>query len=119
MFFDRYLSGSRPVIATTLATIRNRIQIPAPAAREESSPSVFNGTFQPLRAEFAAVQDPDPEENLGPVESPFPSPSFRRNLTYTNAQHYFVWNDLADPFVLYPHTPFDPILPSESKFIGK
>ncbi|KFM58926.1 Exostosin-3, partial [Stegodyphus mimosarum] len=118
MLFDHYFANPRQVIATILAVIRNRIQIPAPAAREETSPSVFNGTFRPLRAEFAAVQDPDPEENLGPVESPFPSLSFQRNLTYTNAQRYFVWNDIADPFTLYPYTPFDPLLPSESKFVG-
>lgn len=80
---------------------------------------MFNSTFKPLKAEFAAVQDPEPEENLGPVETPFPSASFRRNVSYTNVQRYFVWNDLADPFTLYPYTPFDPILPSESKFIGK
>ncbi|XP_054724927.1 LOW QUALITY PROTEIN: exostosin-3-like [Uloborus diversus] len=118
LLLTHYLLGPRQIIATILAAVRNRIQIPPPAAREESSPSVFNDTFRPLRGDFAVVQDPDPEENLGPVESPFPSLSFRRNLTYTNSQKYFVWNDLADPFTLYPYTPFDPILPSDSKFIG-
>ncbi|XP_042902881.1 exostosin-3 [Parasteatoda tepidariorum] len=118
LLWEHYLAGPRQVVATILSIIRNRIQIPAPACREESSPSVFNETFRPLKAEFAAIQDPDPEENLGPVESPFPSLSFRRNLTIANSKTYFVWNEQFDPFILYPHTPFDPVLPSESKFIG-
>ncbi|XP_014675040.1 PREDICTED: exostosin-3-like [Priapulus caudatus] len=37
---------------------------------------------------------------------------------YTWSAHADVWNDDAwsDPFHLYPHTPFDPALPTEAKF---
>ncbi|CAL1293424.1 unnamed protein product [Larinioides sclopetarius] len=115
--FYRYFSSPRAIVATVLAYIRSRLQIPAPAAREEPSPSVFNATFRPLRTEEIAAL-PDPEESLGPSEQPFPSPRFQRNLTLTNAGHYTLWNELVDPFVLYPQTPFDPLLPSEAKFMG-
>ncbi|KAG8199824.1 hypothetical protein JTE90_000912 [Oedothorax gibbosus] len=118
LFYDNYLGSTRNIISTILATIRNRINIPPLPVRDESSPSVFNGTFRPTRVEFAAVQDPDPEENLGPVESPFPSPSFQRNFTLTDVHRYSVWNEMVDPFTLYPHTPFDPLLPSDAKFKG-
>lgn len=30
-----------------------------------------------------------------------------------------MWNDWGDPFHLYPQLPFDPLLPSDAKFIGK
>ena len=30
-----------------------------------------------------------------------------------------MWNTWAHPFHLFPHTPFDPVMPSESKFVGK
>ncbi|GIY72237.1 exostosin-3 [Caerostris extrusa] len=80
LFFDRYLSSPRAVVATILATVRSRLQIPAPAAREEPSPSVFNDTFHPLRTDdIAAI--PDPEESLGPSEQPFfPRLNFRETL---------------------------------------
>lgn len=29
-----------------------------------------------------------------------------------------MWNDWGDPFHLYPHLPFDPIMPSDAKFVG-
>ncbi|GFV15482.1 exostosin-3 [Trichonephila clavipes] len=117
LVYDRYLSSPRTIVATVLAMVRSRLQIPAPAARDEPSPSVFNTTFRPLRTEEAPAL-PDPEESLGPLEQSFPSPCFQRNLTLTNGGHYSLWNDLADPFVLYPYTPFDPLLPSEAKFLG-
>ncbi|GFQ71601.1 exostosin-like 3 [Trichonephila clavata] len=117
LVYGRYLSSPRTIVATVLAMVRSRLQIPAPAARDEPSPSVFNATFRPLRTEEAPAL-PDPEESLGPLEQSFPSPCFQRNLTLTNGGHYSLWNDLADPFVLYPYTPFDPLLPSEAKFLG-
>lgn len=30
-----------------------------------------------------------------------------------------MWNDWGDPFHLYPQLPFDPLLPSDAKFMGK
>lgn len=31
---------------------------------------------------------------------------------------YELWNEWGDPFRLYPQIPFDPLLPSDAKFIG-
>ena len=33
-------------------------------------------------------------------------------------QGYEIWNVWANPFWLYPQLPFDPVLPSDAKFIG-
>lgn len=30
-----------------------------------------------------------------------------------------MWNDWGDPFRLYPQLPFDILLPSDAKFVGK
>lgn len=57
-------------------------------------------------------------ESLGPIEPPYPSPQFRRNYTVFQTQRREAWNDWGDPFYLYPHLPFDPVLPSDAKFIG-
>jgi len=36
--------------------------------------------LQPLRTE-AVVSEAEPEESLGPIEPPYPSPRFKRNYT--------------------------------------
>lgn len=36
--------------------------------------------MQPLKTD-AIVPDAEPEESLGPMEPPYPSPKFRRNYT--------------------------------------
>jgi hypothetical protein len=64
------------------------------------------------------IPDAEPEESLGPLEQPFNSPVCKRNHTIMNIQGYELWNSWGDPFKLYPHTPFDPLLPSDAKFIG-
>lgn len=34
-------------------------------------------------------------------------------------QGHEIWNDWMDPFNLYPQLPFDTVLPSDAKFLGK
>nr|CAD7576747.1 unnamed protein product [Timema californicum] len=72
---------------------------------------------RPLKTE-AIVPEAEPEESLGPIEPPYPSPKFKRNYTFFLTQGHEVWNDWGDPFKLYPQLPFDTILPSDAKFIG-
>lgn len=55
---------------------------------------------------------------LGPIEGPYPSPAYRRNYSVFLTQVREAWNDWGDPFYLYPHLPFDPVLPSDAKFVG-
>lgn len=64
------------------------------------------------------MPDPDTDENLGPIEPPFPSIVFSRNFTVTSLSTYELWNVWGDPFNLYPNLPSDPILPTEAKFSG-
>jgi len=64
------------------------------------------------------ISDAEPEECLGPLELPYNSPVFKRNYTIMNVHGYELWNSWRDPFKLYPYTPFDPLLPSDAKFIG-
>ncbi|OCT81434.1 hypothetical protein XELAEV_18028254mg [Xenopus laevis] len=78
----------------------------------------------PHRSGKAAGTDPNMADNgdldLGPVETepPYASPKYLRNFTLTAADIYRNWNTAPGPFHLYPHTPFDPLLPSEAKFLG-
>jgi len=62
--------------------------------------------------------DPEDEENLGPIEPPFPSPIFIRNYSTTFLQKYELWNSYFVPFNLYPFTPWEEVMPSDAKFGG-
>lgn len=116
--WETYFSTSDSVFSTVLAIIRTRIQIPAVPIREETAVEI------PHRSGKAAGTDPNMADNgdldLGPVETepPYSSPKYLRNFTLTAMDIYRNWNSAPGPFHLFPHTPFDPVLPSEAKFLG-
>ncbi|NXD12163.1 EXTL3 protein, partial [Nothocercus nigrocapillus] len=116
--WETYFSTSDNVFSTVLAIIRTRIQIPAAPIREEAAVEI------PHRSGKAAGTDPNMADNgdldLGPVETepPYASPKYLRNFTLTAMDIYRNWNSAPGPFHLFPYTPFDPVLPSEAKFLG-
>ncbi|NWV43428.1 EXTL3 protein, partial [Grantiella picta] len=116
--WETYFSTSDNVFSTVLAIIRTRIQIPAAPIREEPAVEI------PHRSGKAAGTDPNMADNgdldLGPVETepPYASPKYLRNFTLTAMDIYRNWNSAPGPFHLFPYTPFDPVLPSEAKFLG-
>ncbi|XP_015365982.1 PREDICTED: exostosin-3 [Diuraphis noxia] len=117
MLYEKYFGTIQSILDTTLAVIRNRIGIPPTPVIDTPSPSIFNEHFKPIKMD-AIIPDAEPEESLGPLEQPFNSPVFKRNHTVMNIHGYELWNSWGDPFKLYPHMPFDPLLPSDAKFIG-
>lgn len=116
--WETYFSTSENVLNTLLASIRTSIQVPAAAIKEEPAHEI------PHKAGKLASTDANLADNgdldLGPVETepPYASPRFLRNFTYTAADTYRAWNRAPGPFHLFPHTPLDPVLPSEAKFLG-
>lgn len=117
LVWERYLSSVQATVDTIVASLRDRLGIPPRPIPSVIAQNVFNSTFQPLKSD-PPVLDAEPEESLGPIEPPYPSPAFRRNYTALLIQSREAWNDWGDPFSLYPQLPFDPVLPSDSKFIG-
>jgi hypothetical protein len=75
------------MISTVLALIRqSRLQIPSPAARNEQSQSVFNSSyvmklFDSTSGLVMIDLNGDNDENLGPIEPPFPSVTYQRNYS--------------------------------------
>lgn len=116
--WETYFSTAESIFSTLLAAIRTRVQIPAAPIREEAAAEI------PHRSGKAAGTDPNMADNgdleLGPVETepPYASPRYLRNFTLTVTDVYRSWNAAPGPFHLFPHTPFDPVLPSEAKFLG-
>ncbi|KAH8337042.1 hypothetical protein KR059_012672 [Drosophila kikkawai] len=118
LVWERYLSSVQATVDTVIASLRDRLGIPPRPVPPIIAQSVFNSTFIPLKSDPPVGLDTEPEESLGPIEPPYPSPSFRRNYTILRMQAKEAWNDWLDPFYLYPQLPFDPALPSEAKFLG-
>lgn len=117
LIWERYLGSVQATIDTIVANLRDRLGIPPKPVPSVKAVSVFNASFVPLKSD-PPVMDFEAEESLGPIEPPYPSPQFRRNYTVFLTQSREAWNDWGDPFYLYPHLPFDPVLPSDAKFIG-
>lgn len=125
MFLERFLWNVDAVIGTSLAVLRqNRLQIPAAPISDLPTVSLFNSSipmkyFEGLEFNLMSPESAEAAENLGPVEPSLPSPTFTRNISLTLSHSYQVWNDPRfSPFSLFPHTPFDPLLPTEAKFLG-
>ncbi|XP_037948304.1 exostosin-3 [Teleopsis dalmanni] len=118
LIWERYLSSVQATVDTIIASLRDRLGIPPRPVPPIVAQSVFNNTFIPLKSDPPVGMDTEPEESLGPIEPPYPSPAFRRNYTILRIQSREAWNEWADPFYMYPQLPFDPVLPSEAKFLG-
>jgi len=62
--------------------------------------------------------DMETSESLGPLESPTPSLTFRRNFSSFISNGYDIWNTHFYSTNMAPYTPWEPILPTEGKFLG-
>lgn len=116
LIWERYLASVQSTLDTIVAVLRDRLNIPPIPVETVSAASVFNETFQPIQVLVGL--DTEQEESLGPLEPPYDSPAFRRNYSLFLTQGSEIWNEWGDPFHLYPALPFDPLLPSDAKFIG-
>ena len=124
VLFDQYFRDTSAFVAASIVSVRQqRLQIPGPAVPGVSA-AAYYGPQNTMKTFDVAPADPEAEsseldESLGPVESPFPSETFERNFSLILSHGYTLWNsDSLSPFFTYPSTPFDPLLPSESKFTG-
>ncbi|CAD0195447.1 unnamed protein product [Chrysodeixis includens] len=117
VLWERYLSSVQASVDSLLATLRTRLLIPARPAPPTMGAPAFNDSYFPPRLEPPAVEA-EPEETLGPLEAPYPSPAYRRNYSVALLHGYELWNDWGEPFALYPQLPWDPPVTSEARFMG-
>jgi len=121
LLLQRYFSSST-LVNTMVSFIRQkRLNIPALPIPDVYKPTFYNDTV-PIRysnESYSSVYFDSLDESLGPVEPPFPSITYQRNISLTFCRGYDLWNTFQyNPFNLYPNSPFDPVLPSEAKFVG-
>lgn len=124
LFYDRYLSKIDPLIASLFSILKTkRLQLPLPAIRDDVPNRVYSQPDRPmafyeLNTEMAENAN-EIDENLGPIEPAFPSSTYQRNFSLVLTETYGLWNsDQLNPFFMFPHSPYDPVLPSEAKFVG-
>ncbi|XP_053609228.1 exostosin-3-like [Plodia interpunctella] len=99
MLWERYLGSMQVVLDTLLGVIRSRLNIPP----------------RPISPMFASVQKYE-TPNITKVGG-IPSKCFKRNFTVGLLNGYEQWNVWGDPFVLYPHLPWDPINLPKPRFV--
>jgi len=117
LVMETYLSSAGNMFQSLLGVIRHRLAIPALPFVDTPSPSVFNTTFSPQLMDHLPA-DVEPDESLGPLEPPFPSPSFKRNYSTILSHSSHTWNTVFSTHLAAPHTPWEPVLPTEAKFHG-
>ncbi|KAH9634081.1 hypothetical protein HF086_001283 [Spodoptera exigua] len=117
LLWERYLSSVQAGVDALLACLRTRLLIPARPVPPTVGAPAFNDSYFPPRLEPPAV-DAEPEETLGPLEAPYPSPAYRRNFSVALLHGYEMWNEWGEPFALYPQLPWDPVVTSEARFMG-
>ncbi|TRY69988.1 hypothetical protein TCAL_02823 [Tigriopus californicus] len=117
LFWKTYMSSKVKVIRTVVNIVRERLHIPPPPFSDVASPSVFDQDHPRSIMESLPVEM-EPSEPLGPLEPPKASVPFRRNLSTIVVDGYARWNERFDPFQLPPSTPWEPVLPTDAKFMG-
>uniref|UniRef100_A0A8C4QVL1 Exostosin-like glycosyltransferase 3 n=1 Tax=Eptatretus burgeri TaxID=7764 RepID=A0A8C4QVL1_EPTBU len=117
--WDSYLGSIGVVVKAMLAAMRTRLCLPPPPVQEEPAEQI------PHRSVKLSTDGVNPEGDasdleLGPQENepPFPSECYRRNYTIALVEAELLWNVPPGPFLLFPFSPRDPILPSEAQFLG-
>ena len=125
LFYDRYLSKIDPLIASLFSLLKTkRLQLPLRPFRDDVPNRVYTKPDRPmafyeLNTEMAAENANEIDENLGPIEPAFASSTYQRNYSLVLTESYALWNsDQLNPFFMFPHSPYDPVLPSEAKFVG-
>ena len=114
---ETYFSSLTTILDSLLDLMRFRLSIPGIPFSDTPAPSVFNKTFTPLKMEHLPPEV-EPDETLGPLEPPSPSPTFTRNYTNMLTEARYSWNSAFSAHLLAPHTPWTPSLPTEAKFLG-
>jgi len=117
LVMETYLSSAGNMFQSLLGVVRHRLAIPALPFVDTPSPSVFNTSFSPQLMDHLPA-DVEPDESLGPLEPPFPSPSFKRNYSTILSHSSHTWNTVFSTHLAAPHTPWEPVLPTEAKFHG-
>ncbi|KAL4218501.1 Exostoses (Multiple)-like 3 [Mactra antiquata] len=115
LYLETYFGTTLSIVSSMLATFRTRLNIPAKPVREEPSQSSVSN-FIPVAQHIVTDPEDETDEVLGPIEPSFPSLMYKQN--YTISTLYDVYNQPGDPFSLFPFTPWENILPTDSKFRG-
>ncbi|KRX22636.1 Exostosin-like 3, partial [Trichinella nelsoni] len=119
LFWQHYLCTVDDVVRSTVDLVRTRLTMLPVPQRQIRGRRLYNDSNPMLMSPLPAMLNTlDGNEFLGPVESAYNSPSFKRNFSQTSVDVYDWWNVHFSPFYLHAQSPFARPMPSEAKFMG-
>ena len=107
--WETYLSSIKTVLTSTIAAIQTRLSLPGIPVKDVHFPSVFSDGILPLISNL--------DSNVV-IQPPVKSPTFYQNFTATTVYARERWNRYPGGLLLYPSSPFLPVLPSSAAFLN-
>lgn len=107
--WETYLSSAKSVLQTTMAIMQTRLSLPGMLAEDVHFPSVFRKDNEPIFY--------NPVMNLV-KQHRVTSPTLYRNFTASAVYAQQRWNTYPGALLLYPSSPFVPVMPSSAAFLN-
>ena len=107
--WETYFSTTKTVLESTIAAVQTRLSLPSIPAKDTKIPLVFTEENEPMfyRSDL---------NRLFPHR--IKSPTFYRNFTSNTIYARQRWNNYPGALLLYPSSPFVPVLPSSAAFLN-
>ena len=107
--WETYLSSTKSILESTMTAIQTRLSLPGLPAKDTHFPSVFKDGNEP---NFYS-------SNANPVmQHRIKSPTFYRGFTESNIYSRQKWNTYPGALLMFPSSPFVPVLPSSAAFLN-
>ena len=101
--WETYFSTTQAILQSLMAALQTRLFLPGIRAKDTRLPSIFSKENQP-RFNYSNA-------DLG-------SPIFSRIFTTNTVYYRESWNNYPGALLLYPSSPFVPVLPSSAAFLN-
>ena len=107
--WETYLSSAESVLKSAMATIQTGLSLPGLPAKDIHFPSVFKEENEPI------FYKTDTSEMM---QHRMKAATFYRNFTANTIYAKQRWNTYPGALLLYPSSPFVPVLPSSAAFLN-
>jgi alpha-1,4-N-acetylglucosaminyltransferase EXTL3 len=106
--WETYLSSTKSVLTSAIAVMQTRLSLPGLPAKDTHFPSVFRDGNEPV------FYTP----NAGVMQHRMKAATFYRNFSANTIYARQRWNTYPGALLLYPSSPFVPVLPSSAAFLN-
>ena len=107
--WETYFSTTKTILESTIGVIQTRLSLPGIPAKDTRIPSVFRDENEPIFYRSNANRI---------LQHHIKSPTFYRNFTANTVYARQRWNTYPGALLLFPSSPFVPVLPSAAAFLN-